>query len=87
MGINYKTMTLSTDKKTADRIIDAMVYHLGEGFMCEDQTGKTISQVVAQRFTFPKIADTIIGKIALTALGSNLPSTKEFVRNLKFVNK
>ena len=87
MGINYKTMTLSTDKQKADRIIDAMVIHYGPEFMCEDQTGKTISQVVAQRFTFPKIADTIIGKIALTALGSNLPSTKEFVRNLKFVNK
>ena len=79
-------MTLSTDKKTADRIIDAMVIHLGDGFMCDDNTGKTIRQVVAQRFTFPKIADTVIGKIGLTAMGSNLPSTKEFIRNLKFVN-
>jgi len=78
-------MTLSTDKQKADRIIDAMVIHYGPEFMCEDQTGKTIAQVVAQRFTFPKIADEVIGKIALTALGSNLPSTKEFVRNLKFV--
>jgi len=79
-------MTLSTDKQKADRIIDAMCIHYGPEFMCEDQTGKTIAQVVHSRFTFPKIADEVIGKIALTALGSNLPSTKEFVRNLKFVN-
>ena len=78
-------MTLSTDKQKADRIIDAMVIHYGPEFMCEDQTGKTIAQVVNSRFTFPKIADEVIGKIALTALGSNTPSTKEFVRNLKFV--
>ena len=78
-------MTLSTDKQKADRIIDAMVIHYGPEFMCEDQTGKTIAQVVNSRFTFPKIADTIIGKIGLTALGSNTPSTKEFVRNLKFM--
>jgi len=77
-------MTLSTDKKTADRIIEAMFIHFGDSFMCEDQTGKTIGQVVAQRYKFPKIADTIIGKIAFTALGSNLPDKKEFVRNLKF---
>ena len=80
-------MTLSTDKKQADHIIDAMAIHYGPEFMCEDQTGKTIAQVVNSRFTFPKITDEVIGKIALTALGSNTPSTKEFVRNLKFVNK
>jgi len=80
-------MTLSTEKQQADRIIDAMYYHYGESFMCEDNTGKTIAQVVAQRYKFPKIADTVIGKIALTALGSNLPDKKEFIRNLKFVNK
>jgi len=78
-------MTLSTDKKLAGRVIDAMVYHLGESFMCEDQTGKTVGRIVAQRYKFPKIADTVIGKIALTALDSNLPDKKEFIRNLKFV--
>jgi len=78
-------MTLSTEKQTADRIIDAMFYHYGESFMCEDLTGKTIGQVVARRFHNPKIVDKFIGKIALTALGSNLPDKKEFIRNLKFV--
>jgi len=77
-------MTLSTEKQTADRIIDAMFIHYGDSFMCEDLTGKTIGQVVAQRYKFPKIADKFIGKIALTALGSNLPDKKEFIRNLKF---
>jgi len=78
-------MTLSTDKQQADRIIDAMFIHYGDSFMCDDNEGKTITQVVARRYKFPKIADTVIGKIALTALGSNLPDKKEFVRNLKFV--
>jgi len=80
-------MTLSTDKQLADRIIDAMFIHYGDSFICDDNEGKTIAQVVAQRYKFPKIADTVIGKIALTALGSNLPDKKEFIRNLKFVNK
>ena len=78
-------MTLSTNEQLSDRVIDAMVIHLGESFMCEDQTGRTVGQIVAKRFTFPKIADEVIGKIALTSMGSNLPDKKEFIRNLKFV--
>ena len=77
-------MTLQTDLQTASRVIDAMAYHLGAGFMCKDNTGLTVRDVVARQYTH--LAEKVIGKIALTALGSNLPGAKDKIRNLKFVN-
>ncbi len=77
-------MTLQTDKQIADKVIDSLFRYLVTSFICEDQTGKTVGQVV-NRYA-PAKAETIISKIALTVLGANLPGQRSQIRNLKFVN-
>jgi len=76
-------MTLQTESQLAGRVIDAMFRYIGPGFMCDDNTGKTVDQVI--RMYEPQKAEIIIGKIALMTLGANLPGQKSQIRQMKFV--
>jgi len=76
-------MNINTNQQLAGRVIDAMFRYIGSGFMCDDNTGKTVDQVI-RRYE-PKQAEIIISKIALMTLGANLPGQKSQIRQMKFV--
>jgi hypothetical protein len=75
-------MTLS-NKQLANQVIEAMFRYIGAGFMCDDNTGKTVDQII-RRYETQK-AETIISKIALMTLGANLPGQKSKIRQMKFI--
>ena len=79
-------MNLNTDKKLADIVILVMHRYLGDCFMTEDNTGKTVYQVIRRwEFSLRCDAQSLCERIAIMTLGGNLPHQVEKIKKLKFI--
>ena len=79
-------MTLDTDKRLSDLVIMVMHRYLGEGFMCRDNRGKTVYQVIKEwESEQDYCAESICEKIAIAVLGGNLPDQVAKIKYLKFL--
>lgn len=79
-------MRLNTDKKLSDDVITAMHRYLGNGFMGNDNTGKSVIQVIREwESTLRWDAESTCEKISIMVLGGNLPHQVERIKDLKFL--
>jgi hypothetical protein len=78
-------MKLDTSEQLSNLVIMAMHRYLGDGFMCNDNSGKTVYRVVREfEGSLKYDAQSTCERIALSVLGGNLPHQVDLIKNLKF---